>query len=182
MTGTPGCGKTSILCALRDQGYTTVPEAATDVIAEQQARGIDEPWTRPEFVDQIVARQRSRQLAAERAADRAGGTGPAVYDRSPLCTLALARYLDQPVTPLLVAEIKRLIEQQMFQRPVFFVRPLGFIEPTAARRISYADSLAFERVHEAVYTEHGFELIDVPPAPVAERAALVARHLGPVRS
>lgn len=178
MTGAPGCGKTSILCALHGQGYTIVPEAATDVIAEQQARGVDEPWTSPEFADQVVGRQRSRQLAA----DRAGGTGMAVYDRSPLCTLALVRYLGQPVTPRLAAEIKRLIEQHMFQGLVFFVRPIGFIAPTAARRISYAESLVFERVHEAVYAEHGFELLDVPPAPVQERAALVARHLGAVRS
>jgi predicted ATPase len=62
MTGAPGCGKTSILTALHDQGYAVVPEAATDVIAAEQARGIDEPWTRPEFADRIVELQRTRQL------------------------------------------------------------------------------------------------------------------------
>ncbi|MGH3405212.1 MAG: AAA family ATPase, partial [Streptosporangiaceae bacterium] len=93
MTGAPGCGKTSILTALRDQGYAVVPEAATDVIAAEQARGIDEPWTRPEFADRIVELQRTRQLLAV--------GDPQIYDRSPLCTLALARYLGQPVTPLL---------------------------------------------------------------------------------
>ncbi|MGH3396494.1 MAG: AAA family ATPase [Streptosporangiaceae bacterium] len=169
MTGAPGCGKTSILAALRDQGYAVVPEAATDVIAAEQARGIDEPWTRPEFADRIVELQRTRQLEA--AGD------PQIHDRSPLCTLALARYLGQPVTPLLAAEIKRLRKQQIFQRMVFFVRPIGFIEPTAARRISYEESLAFERLHEAVYREHDFELIHVPPGPVDARAALVADYL-----
>jgi predicted ATPase len=174
LTGAPGCGKTSILTALRDRGYAVVPEAATDVIAAEQARGIDEPWTRPEFAARIVELQRTRQLEAV--------GDPQVYDRSPLCTLALARYLGQPVTPLLAEEIKRLREQQIFQRMVFFVRPIGFIEPTAARRISYEESLVFERLHEAVYREHGFELIDVPPAPVGERAARVAGFLPAVRS
>lgn len=169
MTGAPGCGKTSILTALRDQGYAVVPEAATDVIAAEQARGIDEPWTGPEFADRIVELQRTRQLQA--------ASDPQIHDRSPLCTLALARYLGQPVTPLLAAEIKRLRKQQIFQRMVFFVRPIGFIEPTAARRISYEESLVFERLHEAVYREHGFELIDVPPGPVDSRAALVAGYL-----
>ena len=172
MTGAPGCGKTSILTALRDRGHAVVPEAATDVIAAEQARGIDEPWTRPEFADLIVELQRTRQLEA--AGD------PQIYDRSPLCTLALARYLGQPVTPPLAAEIKRLRKQQIFQRMVFFVRPIGFIEPTAARRISYEESLVFERLHEAVYREHGFELIDVPPGPVDARAALVAGYLSAV--
>jgi predicted ATPase len=49
--------------------------------------------------------------------------------------------------------------------------------PTAARRISYADALAFERQHEAAYREHGFELVAVPAAPVAERAALIAGEI-----
>ncbi|HEX3490460.1 MAG TPA: AAA family ATPase [Streptosporangiaceae bacterium] len=172
LTGAPGCGKTSILAALRDRGYAVVPEAATDVIARQQARGVDEPWTRPGFIDQIVALQHARQLEADET-----GTAVQLYDRSPVCTLALARYLDRPVTSSLADEIKRLTEQQIFQRPVFFVRPIGFITPTSARRISYAESLAFERVHESAYREHGFELIDVPLAPVHERAALVAREL-----
>jgi predicted ATPase len=172
LTGAPGCGKTSILTALHDRGYAVVPEAATDVIAAEQARGIDEPWTRPEFADRIVELQRTRELEAV--------GDPQVYDRSPLCTLALARYLGRPVTPLLAEEIKRLREQQIFQCLVFFVRPIGFIEPTAARRISYEESLVFERLHEAVYREHGFELIDVPPGPVDARAALVAGYLGAV--
>jgi predicted ATPase len=38
--------------------------------------------------------------------------------------------------------------------------PLDFILATAARRISYADALAFEQVHEALYREHGFELVE----------------------
>jgi predicted ATPase len=56
---------------------------------------------------------------------------------------------------------------------VFLVRPLGFIEPTAARRISYDDALAFEAVHVATYEELGFRLIEVGPDPVAARAAAV---------
>lgn len=62
------------------------------------------------------------------------------------------------------------------------MRPLGFVEPTAARRISYAESLKFAAVHEAVYREHGFTLIDVLPAPVVERAALVQSVVTPYRA
>jgi predicted ATPase len=33
------------------------------------------------------------------------------------------------------------------------------------------------RQHEAAYREHSFELVAVPPAPVAERAALIAGEI-----
>ena len=49
--------------------------------------------------------------------------------------------------------------------------------PTAARRISYQESLDFERRHEVTYREHGFELIAVAATCVAERAALIAGEI-----
>ena len=42
LTGAPGAGKTALAVALRDRGYLIVAEAATDVIADEHARGIDE--------------------------------------------------------------------------------------------------------------------------------------------
>jgi predicted ATPase len=62
-----------------------------------------------------------------------------VHDRSVFCTLALARFLGRPVTPGLAAEVARVADAGVFERAVFLLRPLGFIVPTAARRISYAD-------------------------------------------
>jgi predicted ATPase len=100
------------------------------------------------------------------------GVAVQVYDRSPVCTLALARYLGYPAGAALRAEIERIIAGRVYDRRVLFVRPLGFCEPTQARRISYQDSLEFERVHEAEYRRLGFQLVDIPVAPAAERAAL----------
>jgi predicted ATPase len=61
MTGAPGCGKTSILRVLGNLGYAVVEEAATDVIAAQQARGSSEPWNDPLFIDAIVRLQEQRR-------------------------------------------------------------------------------------------------------------------------
>jgi predicted ATPase len=100
-----------------------------------------------------------------------------VHDRSALCTLALTRFLGRPVTPLLAAEVARVTRERVYERPVFLIRPIGFVEPTAARRISYQDSLMFERLHEAVYREHGFELVEIAAAGVDERAAAISGYL-----
>jgi predicted ATPase len=61
MTGAPGSGKTSILRALENLGHAVVEEAATDVIAAQQAQGNREPWGDPAFIDAIVRLQGHRQ-------------------------------------------------------------------------------------------------------------------------
>jgi predicted ATPase len=175
LTGAPGAGKTSVLGALRKRGFPVVAEAATDVISQQQARGVAEPWQLDDFIDRIVALQRDRVQAAE---IQPAELHPAeLHDRSVICTLALSRFQGRPETPLLAAEVARVVAAALYQRPVFFVRPLGFIVPTAARRISYRESLDFERLHEAAYREHGYDIIGVAAASVAERAALIADEI-----
>ena len=169
LTGSPGAGKTTILRYLERAGYRVVEEAATDVIALEQALGRPEPSTRPEFIDDILRLQRQRERLAPAA-------GLVFFDRSPVCTLALSRFLGYPPSPQLVAEADRVVAERTYGEAVFFVRNQGFVEPTSARRISLAESLAFEEVHDQTYRELGFRLIDVPPGPLTERAELVRRE------
>jgi predicted ATPase len=163
-----------VLRLLESRGHLVVEEAATDVIALEHALGHDEPWAVPEFIDAIVALQRQRQT---RLAARA--TATVFFDRSPVCTLALSRFLGFAPSPLLAAELARIAAARIYHPAVFFVRNLGTIEPTAARRISYQDSLAFEQVHEDTYRELGFQLIDVPPVSLSARADLIERAIWP---
>jgi predicted ATPase len=44
--------------------------------------------------------------------------------------------------------LERVAAQQIYQPEAFFVGGLGFIEPSAARRISFEDAIRFERVPE----------------------------------
>ncbi len=168
LTGTPGAGKTSILRLLERLGHSVVEEAATAVIALEQARGEAEPWTRPRFIDEIVALQRQRQ---ERSASAASCLQ--FHDRSPICTYALAAYSGRPVSAALCAEIDRIERGRIYDRRVFFVRTIGFCAPTAARRISFAESLEFERVHEETYRALGYDLVDVPAGPLPDRVAAI---------
>jgi predicted ATPase len=181
LTGAPGSGKTTVLRALADLGFPVVAEAATDVIAAAQRRGTARPWEAGGFLDAIVALQRERLTRPPAPGQPPPPGRPQVHDRSVLCTVALARFLGRPVTAALAAEADRVTGEGVFERTVFLIRPVGFVVPTAARRISYAESLEFERVHEDVYREHGFEIAEVAPGAVAERAAAVAaaiRDLG----
>jgi predicted ATPase len=164
LTGTPGAGKTAALRLLEHHGHPVVEEAATDVIALRHALG--HPDSRPDFIDAILRLQRRRETAAPR-------TGDVFFDRSPVCTLALSRWSGLPPSDALTAEIARLRTERTYEPTVFFVRNQGFVERTAARRISLADALRFERFHEDAYRELGFDLIEVPPGPLAARVALI---------
>lgn len=168
ITGAPGAGKTTILRVLQGRGYAVVDEAATDVIAEGQALGDQEPWNGNGFIHRIIALQRLRQEAPT-----GRDVTVQVFDRSPLCTLALARYLGRPVPAVLTEEIDRIARERLYERRVFFVRPIGFCEPTAARRITFQDSLEFERVHEQVYLAAGHDPVDVPVGGPHARAAVI---------
>src|SRR5262249_44494267 len=166
LTGAPGSGKTSILRVLAAAGYPVVEEAATDANAALLAAGDTEPWPDPVFIQRIAVLQRHRRQEPVRP-----GATAQVHDRSAVCTLALARHLGRPVPPVLDAEIARITEAGYFDRRVFFVRPLGFLEQTDVRRISYEESLAFERAHEAEYLRLGFEIVEGLAAPGGARAA-----------
>lgn len=124
-TGTPGSGKTSVILALKRLGYVVIPESATDVIAEEQAKGIMRPWEETDFVDKIVLTQKLRQLNAQGALQ--------FYDRSPFCAYALGRYSahwhknDFTPSPILLAEVDHCLKASIYQRKVFFLRTWGLL-------------------------------------------------------
>jgi len=168
ITGTPGAGKTAVLRLLEIRGYAVVEEAATAVIALCNALGQDEPWRDPGFIDKIVALQRQRQDAA-----LAVQAAVVFFDRSPVCTLALSRYLGLASSPALASEIGQALARGMYETTVFFIRNQGFVQATAARRISLEESLVFEQLHEQAYHDLGFQLVEVPAGPLTERTALI---------
>ena len=172
ITGTPGSGKTSIVRWLELDGYHVVDEAATDIIALRQAQGIAEPHTHPSFIDDITNLQRQRQMQASEVSSTIQ-----FYDRSPICTYALSTWLEYPISITLANEMERIKEEEIYERQVFFIENLGFCEPTQARRISFEDSIKFEKVHEETYFAFGYECIKVAPQELGGRVGQIERYV-----
>ena len=55
------------------------------------------------------------------------------------------------------------------QRRVFFIEHLGFCQPTEARKITFEESLLFEKIHEETYTSLGYDLRKIAPEALSER-------------
>lgn len=167
LTGAPGAGKTVLLRGLEHAGLAVVEEAATDVIAWAHATGDDTPWERPDFPDTILTLQLQRQANAP--------AGPVVFDRSPVCTFALARFLGHTPSPALIAAAEAT--RDTYARAIF-VEGLDFIVNTDARRISLEDARRFGDLHRQVYADLGFDLITVTSGLPVDRVAAVLRALG----
>ena len=174
ITGAPGAGKTAIVRQLEIDGFSVVEEAATDIIAAAHAEGRDRVWTDPAFIDAIARLQRDRQIRAP-----SPPRDIQFHDRSVVCTAALADWLGYSRSPFLVSELDRVTKDAIFQPRVFFVRHLGFVTPTEARRISFEDTVRFEKVHEQTYRDFGFDLVSVEPGSVKERVDLIKAAIRP---
>lgn len=168
ITGAPGAGKTAIIRQLELDGFSVVEEAATDVIAAAHAQGTVEPWRQPSFIDVIANLQKERQIRTSYQPDEIQ-----FHDRCVVCTAALAVYLGHPVSPFLASELERVRKEAIYQNRVFFIRNLGFVTPTEARRISFEETVRFEQIHEKAYRDFGFELISVEPGSLVERVSMI---------
>jgi len=172
ITGAPGAGKTAIVRRLELDGFSVVAEAATDVIAAAQAQGTVQPWTDPSFIDAVAGLQRDRQIRTPCQPDEVQ-----FHDRCVVCTAALSIYLGYPVSPFLASELERIKKEAVFQDRVFFIRNLGFITPTEARRINFEETVRFEKIHEETYRHFGFELMSIEPTSVLERVGMIKAAL-----
>jgi len=172
LTGAPGAGKTVILRRLELAGYGVVEEAATDLIALITARGVVEHWREPGFIDDILDLQVLRQRRADTWPDDI-----VVFDRSPICTLALCEFADRPRPQRLTEELARIERERVYERTVFFLDLLGFITPTEARRITLEESERFAAIHADVYRRLGYDLVSIPPGDVEARFEAIRERM-----
>ena len=122
----------------------------------------------PSFIDEIATLQRDRQMRASHQPDEVQ-----FHDRCVVCTAALAIYLGYPFSRVLAGELERVKKEAIYRNRVFLIRNLGFITPTEARRISFEETVRFEKIHEETYRDFGYELVSVEPGNLAERVRVI---------
>jgi predicted ATPase len=86
-----------------------------------------------------------------------------------------------PISDALRFEIERIRRENVYRPEVFFVRSLGFMTPTEARRIGLADSIRFGELHEETYLAHGFKLIYLDTASALQRVKSIKLNVGNFR-
>lgn len=166
ITGGPGAGKTALIDALQRAGFACSIEAGRGIIQDQTAiDGPALPWRDPAaFAEQMLGwEMRSHHLAARE-------NGPVFFDRGVLDVIGYLRLTGLPVP----AHTLRAGKHFRYNRRVFIAPPWPEIfHQDAERRQDLAEAARTFAAMVSVYTEFGYELIELPRVSVERRVAFL---------
>jgi predicted ATPase len=170
LTGGPGSGKTTLLEALAAAGHATSPEAGRAIIRRQQAiDGEALPWKdRTLFAELMLDRELEAHARTE------GADGPVFFDRGVPDVVGYLTLCGLPVP----AHMERAAQDIRYERRVFIAPVWPEIFGQDAERKQDLDEArrTFDAMAET-YPRFGYELIELPRAPVAERLDFVLTTL-----
>jgi predicted ATPase len=171
ITGGPGSGKTALVHALAAQGFPTTQEVGRRIIQEQRAiNGMALPWK-----DRMLFAEMMLSWEMRSYANTACTGAPVFCDRG---IPDVVGYLELEGIPV-PHHMTRAVTRFRYAKPVFLCPPWPDIFEKDAERMQTLEIA--ERTYEAmvrVYAANGYDLIDVPLAPVAERVAFVLDKAG----
>lgn len=183
LTGGPGGGKTTLAEALAAQGLRTVGEAGRAVIRAELARGGTAlPWAdRAAFAARMAARDEAAHRAALESLEAGEGEGGSegggvvVFDRGLPDTLGYCRLCGLPEPAGLLEALRRC----RYRSPVFLA-PFwpAIFAGDAERRQDAAEAQETARVMRRTYEGLGYEVVDLPLAPVGERVRFLRERIG----
>jgi predicted ATPase len=171
ITGGPGSGKTTLVDALEKAGYKRSLEAGRAVIQQQLSTGGNAlPWGgRVHFAEMMLACEiRSYEQALQTA-------GPVFFDRGVPDVLGYLRLIGEKISE----PMKKAAEEYRYNRRVFIAPPWPEIFcHDEERKQDFEEAV---RTHEAMvgtYSELGYELVEIPTAPVEGRIKFVLEKSG----
>ncbi len=170
LTGGPGSGKTTLLEALAAAGHATSPEAGRATIRRQQAiDGEALPWKDRALFAELML---DRELEAHARAESADGS--VFFDRGVPDVVGYLTLCGLPVP----AHMERAAQDIRYDRRVFIAPVWPEIFGQDAERKQDLDEArrTFDAMAET-YPRFGYELIELPRAPVAERLDFVLTTL-----
>jgi predicted ATPase len=171
LTGGPGSGKTTLIEVLNAKGYATAPEAGRTVIRDQIANGGNAlPWN-----DRLLFAERMLAVDLRNHAKAQEWSGPVFFDRGVPDVVGYLELCGLPVPPA----AEEAARSYCYARRVFVLPPWPEIfGQDAERKQSFDEARRTYRAMVAVYSRLGYELVEVPEAPIDERADLVLANIG----
>jgi predicted ATPase len=172
LTGGPCAGKSSTLLELESLGEEIVHEAATDVCLRLIAKGINEPYKKLGFNEEILKLQQHRQRCASRNQSKR-----VIFDRSPVDVGVYYDRFNLSRTPELELALKEIHQNNFYEKTVFLLEQLNKFEATDVRSETAEEALEIERMLENEYIRHGFNVVRIPQNTVEKRAEQILNYI-----
>ena len=165
ITGGPGAGKSTLLSALANEGFATFPEVARGIL--QAPGGMALRASQPtEFA--------ASMLNAERIAWLATTSGCSIYDRGFPDIIGFLELESLPISK----ETEEVCRHLRYSGPIFRAPPWREIYSQDEERIQSWDQAVDSDVAVcAAWNKYGYELVDLPLAPVTHRVQFVRDKL-----
>lgn len=170
ITGGPGSGKSTLIEVLEDAGHARSVEAGRAIIRDQVAIGGPAlPWSDPAFFAELMLcwEMRSYGMAQEQF-------GLVFFDRGVPDCIGYLRLMGLPVP----AHMHRAADVCRYNRLVFLAPPWREIfHQDEERRQDFAEAVRTFEALASTYRDLGYELVELPCAPVEERRRFVLDRL-----
>lgn len=166
VSGCSGGGKSTLLAELAARGHATFAEPGRQVVKAELASGGNAlPWRDARGFAEACIRLGLRQYEEAQAQG-----GLSFHDRSIIDAVSALAFMQVPRTDDVVEALARC----RYDAHVFMAPPWPEIYRTdAERRHGFEDALAeYERLLKT-YTGLGYEIVELPKRPVAQRAAII---------
>lgn len=173
ITGGPGMGKTAIVHHLSELGYHCVPESGRAIIQQQMAGAGDAlPWSNPAAFAKLMFNSSLEdyfRLITESA--------PVFFDRGSPDVIGYLELSGLPV-PYEMIEAAR---NNRYHQSVFITPPWQEIyETDTERKQDFEEAIRTYEMMQTVYSRHGYDLVEIPRLPVADRVSFILGQLSEV--
>lgn len=171
VTGGPGSGKSSLIDGLEHQGFARSIEAGRAVIQDQVAiGGAALPWQDRELFAELML---AWDLRSYRIAEQAAGV--VFFDRGIPDVLGYLRLCELPMPQ----HMRNAVDVFRYSRKVFIAPPWPEIfQQDRERKQDFDEAVRTYHALAETYEAHGYELLELPRVPVAERVRFVLDRVG----
>jgi predicted ATPase len=170
ITGGPGSGKSSLIQALANAGLRHMPEAGRAIIQDQVSIGGSAlPWSDRRAFAELMLGWELRSHREARAVP-----GPVICDRGIPDIVGYLTLCGLPVPD----HVQRAAELFRYHRTVFIAPHWPEIfSQDAERKQDAKEAAATCRMMAEIYPKFGYDLVHLPLASIAERAAFVQAYI-----
>jgi|GEM_PF-242816 len=172
ITGGPGVGKTTLLDALMADGFTVIPEAAREIIREQeQIKGKGVPWEDNGLYTELML---SQSVKDYREATSLPLNEPVFFDRGIPDSLCHWELSGNPIT----AEMEECVQKYRYNPTVFILPPWKEIyHMDNERKQSWKEAEpTFHKMME-IYERYGYNTVIVPKDTIENRKQFVINRI-----